>query len=303
MNKVVVIGSINLDTVLKMKKLPKPGETVHSKEVFTSGGGKGANQAIASQRSGAETYFIGAVGNDESGELLLDLLSQENVDISQINRIEKERTGSAIVMVDDGGENSIIIHSGANNHVCLKNKKVIEIIENSDFLVSQFEINIDVIIEAFKIAKNAGVKTILNPAPAIEEIPVSLLENTDILIPNQTEAESITGIKLDSQQQLEVAAKEMQDYGIDVVVITLGQQGAYYLTDTMNGIVPAQQVKAIDTTAAGDTFIGALAAILKKDYQNLQVAINYASHASAITVQRLGAQPSIPYKNEIENTL
>lgn len=303
MNKVAVIGSINLDTVLRMGKFPKPGETVHSKEVFTGGGGKGANQAIASQRSGAETSFIGAVGNDESGELLLDLLSQEGVDISQINKLEKERTGSAIVMVDNYGENSIIIHSGANNHVNLKNRQVIKTIETSDFLISQFEINLDVIIEAFKIAKKAGVKTILNPAPAIKEIPVSLLENTDILIPNQTEAESITGIKLDSQQQLEAAGNEMQDYGIDVVVITLGQQGAYYLTDTMSGIIPAQQVTAIDTTAAGDTFIGALAAVLRKDYQNLQAAINYASHASAITVQRLGAQPSIPYKNEIENTL
>lgn len=303
MNKVVVIGSINLDTVLRMEELPKPGETVHAKEVFTSGGGKGANQAIASQRSGAETHFIGSIGNDESGQLLLDLLAQEGVDVSKISKLNKARTGSAIVMVDDQGENSIIIHSGANNHVELKNPQIIETIETSDFLISQFEINVDVIIEAFKIAKNAGVKTILNPAPAMKEIPIELLKNTDILIPNQTEAESITGIRLDSQEQLEKAGKMIQMYGVEVVLITLGQKGAYFLTKSSSGTVPAQQVIAIDTTAAGDTFIGALAAILQKDCQNLQAAIYYASHASAITVQRLGAQPSIPYKNEVEATL
>lgn len=303
MNKVTVLGSMNLDTVLRMEKLPRPGETVHSKEVFTSGGGKGANQAIAAQRSKAEISFIGAVGKDESGELLIELLAQDGVDVSQISRLEKERTGSAIVMVDDSGENSIVIHSGANDHVSLRNKKTMEIIENSDFLVSQFEINTDVIIEAFKIAKKAGVKTVLNPAPAMVNIPEELLKNTDILIPNQTETESITGMKLDAEEHLQVAGKKIQAQGVELVIITLGQKGAYFMNDSVSGIIPAQVVNAIDTTAAGDTFIGALIAVLAKDYQNLQEAISYASHASALTVQRLGAQPSIPYQEEINLTL
>jgi ribokinase len=300
MNKVTVLGSINLDTTIRMARLPKPGETVHSDEVFSSGGGKGANQAIAAQRSKAKTYFIGAVGNDDSGKLLVDLLSQDGVDTSGIKMIEKERTGSAIVMVDAQAENSIVIHSGANNKVTLEDQPLVtEIIETSDFLISQFEINMEAIIEAFKIAKKAGVKTILNPAPAIKEIPVALLQHTDILIPNQSEAELISGIEINSAEQLQQVGEKIQAYGVELVIITLGKQGSYFLSNADTGNVPAQVVKAVDTTAAGDTFIGALAARLKPDYSNLQEAIHYASCASAITVQRFGAQPSIPYADEV----
>ncbi|WP_265457949.1 ribokinase [Enterococcus sp. HY326] len=300
MNKVTVLGSINLDTTIRMKQLPKPGETVHSKELFSSGGGKGANQGIAAQRSGAMTTFIGAVGNDEAGKLLLDLLSQDGIDISGIRTLENERTGSAVVMVDDVGENCIVIHSGANEKVSLPNSNwLIHQIQNSDFLIAQFETNLNVIIQAFKIAKENGIKTILNPAPGTNRIPRELLQNTDILIPNETEVEIITGLTVQTEENLETAAKEILKYGVEVVIITLGSRGSYYFSQNGSGIIAAQKVQAIDSTAAGDTFIGALAAVLKADYSNLVSSIEFASHASAITVQRYGAQPSIPYLKEI----
>lgn len=300
MNKLTVVGSINLDTTIRMKRLPKPGETVHSYETFSSGGGKGANQAIAARRSLAETYFIGAVGKDDSGEMLMDLLAQDGVDTQGIRILENERTGSAIVLVDDSAENSIVINSGANTKINLDEvAKAAELITTSDYIVAQLEINMDAITQAFQIAKKAGVKTVLNPAPASNSIPECLLKNTDIVIPNQTEAELMTGIKIHSEQQLEDVAKKIKSYGIELVIITLGARGSYYYSDKGTGFISAQKVSAIDTTAAGDTFIGALTAKLQKDYSNLREAIDYASKASALTVQRFGAQPSIPYANEV----
>lgn len=301
MNKVTVLGSVNLDTTIRMNRLPIPGETVHSNEIFSSGGGKGANQAIAAQRSNADTAFIGAVGNDEQGRLLLELLDQDGINTSGVQIIENDRTGSAVVMVDELAENSIVIYSGANKKINLDGCTVAdEIIAESDFLVSQFEINMDVIIEAFKMARVSGVRTILNPAPALETIPAELLRNTDILIPNQSEAERITGIKIDSDEQLSLAANKIKENGVDVVIITLGSKGSYYMHGEKTGKIPAHVVQAVDTTAAGDTFIGALAANLATDFSNLEDAILYASKASSITVQRYGAQPSIPYANEID---
>lgn len=301
MNKVTVLGSVNLDTTIRMNRLPIPGETVHSNEIFSSGGGKGANQAIAAQRSNADTSFIGAVGNDEQGKLLLDLLDQDGINTKGVQVIQNDRTGSAVVMVDELAENSIVIYSGANKKINLDECAVAgEIIAESDFLISQFEINMDVIIEAFKIAKKAGVRTILNPAPALDEIPAELLRYTDILIPNQSEAERITGIKIDTDEQLHAAANQIKEYGVEVVIITLGSKGSYYMLEEKTGEIPAQVVQAVDTTAAGDTFIGALAANLAVDFSNLEESIVYASKASAIAVQRYGAQPSIPYAKEID---
>ncbi|WP_099224886.1 ribokinase [Listeria costaricensis] len=304
MNKVTILGSINLDTTLRMNQLPKPGETVHSYEAFSNGGGKGANQAIAARRNRAETSFIGAVGNDEAGKLLVDLLSQDGVDISGIRILEKEKTGSAIVMVDDQAENSIVIHSGANHQIVIeKTEQIVRFLEKSDFLISQFEINLEAITKAFELAKGLGVKTILNPAPAMKNIPETLLLNTDIFIPNKSEAEMITGIDIKGEQELYQASKKIQDLGAELVIITLGNKGSYFLKGTKTGRVPARVVKPVDTTAAGDTFIGALAAVLKKDYSNLKEAIEYATCASALAVQRFGAQSSIPYADEVTQSM
>lgn len=300
MNTITVVGSINLDRTIRVHQMPKPGETIHTKEVFSSGGGKGANQAVAAKRSGAKTHFIGGIGNDEAGQVMFDLLNQEEIDTSGVIELENQATGQAYIMIDNQGENSIMIHSGANNAFTTDHVKRYEpIIRESDFLIGQLESAVDSTIEAFEIARKAEVVTILNPAPAFEALPAALLKATDIIVPNETETEILTGIKITDEASMKQAAQRLHDLGIAVVIITVGSKGAFYHTEKNSGMVPAFKVNAVDTTAAGDTFIGSMSSVLKKDFSNLEAAIRYANKASSIAVQRFGAQPSIPYKNEI----
>lgn len=300
MNTITVVGSINLDRTIRVTHMPKPGETMHTKEVFSSGGGKGANQAVAAKRSEAKTHFIGGIGNDESGQVMLDLLKQEKINVNGIATLENQATGQAYIIVDEQGENSIMIHAGANNAFTpdhIRNYQ--STIEASDFLIAQFESAIDSTIEAFNIAREANVVTILNPAPAFSNVPQELLKVTDMIVPNETETEILTGITITDEASMEQAAKVLHDLGIQVVIITVGSKGAYYHTTKKSGMVPAFKVNAVDTTAAGDTFIGSMSSVLKKDFSNLEEAIRYGNKASSITVQRFGAQPSIPYKKEM----
>jgi len=301
MNTITVIGSINLDRTIRVKQMPKPGETMHTKEIFSAGGGKGANQAVAAKRSEAVTNFIGAIGNDEAGEMMRELLSEEGIELAGVQSLEKQATGQAYIIVDDQGENSIMIHSGANNAFTPKQVQAhADLIKASDFVVAQFESTLESTIEAFTIAREAGVKTILNPAPALENVPEELLKVTDMIIPNETETEILTGIKVTDEASLKAAADHLHQLGIEAVIITIGSKGAFYDVQDRNGIVPAFKVNAVDTTAAGDTFIGAMSSVLKKDFSNLEQAIEYGNQASSLTVQRFGAQPSIPYKNELK---
>lgn len=300
MNTITVIGSINLDRTIRVKQMPKPGETMHTKEIFSAGGGKGANQAVAAKRSEAATNFIGAIGNDEAGEMMRELLSEEGIELSGVQTLEKQATGQAYIIVDDQGENSIMIHSGANNAFTPEQVKAhADVIKASDFVVAQFESTLESTIEAFSIAREAGVKTILNPAPALEQVPEELLKVTDMIIPNETETEILTGIKVTDEASLKAAADHLHQLGIEAVIITIGSKGAFYDVQGRNGIIPAFKVNAVDTTAAGDTFIGAMSSVLEKDFSNLEEAIKYGNKASSVTVQRFGAQPSIPYKNEL----
>lgn len=301
MNTITVIGSINLDRTIRVKQMPKPGETMHTKEIFSAGGGKGANQAVAAKRSEAITNFIGAIGNDEAGELMRELLSEEGIELAGIQKLENQATGQAYIIVDDQGENSIMIHSGANNAFTPKHVQAhTDLIKASDFIVAQFESTLESTVEAFTIAREAGVKTILNPAPALKNVPEELLKVTDMIIPNETETEILTGIKVTDETSLKAAADHLHQLGIEAVIITIGSKGAFYDVQDHSGIVPAFKVDAVDTTAAGDTFIGAMSSILDKDFSNLEQAIEYGNKASSLTVQRFGAQPSIPYKNELK---
>lgn len=301
MNTITVVGSINLDRTIRLTHMPQIGETMHTKEIFSAGGGKGANQAVAAKRLGANTYFIGAVGEDEAGKLMLELLSEEEINLDAVAHVKGEATGQAYIMVDDLGQNSIMIHAGANNAFTPAHVQAHQaIIEKSDFIIAQFESHLASTIQAFEIAKKAGVKTILNPAPAMEKVPEELLRLTDIIIPNETETEILTGVKITDEASMQKAAQKLHDLGIEGVIITVGSKGAYYDVHGENGIVPAFKVEAKDTTAAGDTFIGALSTVLKKDLSNLQAAISYGNQASSLTVQRFGAQPSIPYLNEMK---
>ncbi|MDV0431996.1 ribokinase [Lactiplantibacillus sp. DA1] len=300
MNTVTVIGSINLDRTIRVKNMPKPGETIHTKEIFSAGGGKGANQAVAAQRSEAKTHFIGAVGDDDAGKTMLDLLTQEKINLAGITKMTNQSTGQAYVTVDDAGENQIMIHGGANMAFTPDDVKVHrDIIEASDFVVAQFESAVDSTVEAFRIAQAAGVKTILNPAPAMEKVPAELLAVTDMIVPNETETETLTGIAITDEASMMKASAALHALGISAVIITIGSKGAFYDIDGRHGIIPAFKVEAVDTTSAGDTFIGAMSSVLNKDFSNLEDAIRYGNRASSIAVQRFGAQPSIPYKNEI----
>lgn len=300
MNTVTVIGSINLDRTIRVKNMPKPGETIHTKEIFSAGGGKGANQAVAAQRSGAKTHFIGAVGDDDAGKTMLDLLTQEKINLAGITKMMKQSTGQAYVTVDDAGENQIMIHGGANMAFTPDDVAAHrDIIEASDFVVAQFESAVDSTVEAFKIAQAAGVKTILNPAPAMEKVPAELLAVTDMIVPNETETETLTGIAITDEASMMKASAALHELGISAVIITIGSKGAFYDINGRHGVIPAFKVEAVDTTSAGDTFIGAMSSVLDKDFSNLEDAIRYGNRASSIAVQRFGAQPSIPYKNEI----
>ena len=300
MNKVTVIGSINLDRTIRVKEMAKPGETIHASEVFSAGGGKGANQAVAAKRSGAKTAFIGAVGNDDAGKTMRELLGYEEIQLDGIAELDKVATGQAYIVVDEKGENSIMIHAGANGKITPEH--VVEhadLIKESDFVIAQFESDLASTIKAFEVAHQAGVKTILNPAPAMRTVPEELLKTTDVIAPNETETEILTGIKVVDEESMQKAADKLHALGIKVVLITIGSKGSFYSMDGQSGIVPAFKVKAVDTTAAGDTFIGTLSTVLKPDFSNLVEAITYGNKASSLTVQRFGAQPSIPYKHEL----
>ena len=225
MNTVTVIGSINLDRTIRVENMPKPGETIHTKEIFSAGGGKGANQAVAAQRSGANTHFIGAVGDDAAGKTMLDLLTQEKINLAGITKMTNQSTGQAYVTVDDAGENQIMIHGGANMAFTPADVEAHrDIIETSDFVVAQFESAVDSTVEAFKIAQAAGVRTILNPAPAMEKVPAELLAVTDMIVPNETETETLTGIAITDEASMLKASAALHALGISAVIITIGDR-------------------------------------------------------------------------------
>ncbi|WP_179395614.1 ribokinase [Lacticaseibacillus absianus] len=300
MNTITVVGSINLDRTIRVTQMPKPGETMHTQALFSAGGGKGANQAVAAKRAGAKTHFIGAVGADDAGRTMRELLAQAAIDITGVVTVS-EATGQAYIIVDDHGENSIMIHAGANAAFTPAQVAAhAEVIRGSDFVIAQLESSLPSTIKAFELARAAGVKTILNPAPALKEVPAALLRVSDMIVPNETETEILTGIKVTDEASMQAAASALHALGIAAVIITVGAHGAYYDVAGRHGIVPAFPVKAVDTTAAGDTFIGAMSSVLAPDFSNLEAAITYANRASSLTVQRFGAQPAIPYAREIQ---
>ena len=294
-NKVVVLGSLNVDTTLHIDQMPKPGETISARSKTNSAGGKGANQAVAAARSGAITSFIGQVGDDGNG-LKNDRINTDHVAVDQAHG-----TGSAVILLDSQGQNSIMVYGGANQAMETGMlAKSESLIESADILISEFETPQEVTYEAFKLAKKHGVTTILNPAPASKIID-GLLEVTDLIVPNETESATLTGIEVNDTASMDANADKFAQMGIAHLIITVGDRGAYYHTPSDSGFVPAFKVQAKDTTAAGDTFIGAFSSKVNQDLSNIEEALVYAQQASSITVQRLGALPSIPTAAEIEN--
>lgn len=302
MNKICVLGSMNMDLVLKVKDMPKVGETILSKSFQKIAGGKGANQAVAAKRSGSEVFMISKIGKDENGRELRDKLVEDNIDVKYVFEDEVEPTGIALIMVNDNGNNSIIVNAGSNMTLTKEEiHSAEEAIKESEIIISQFETPEDITIEAFKIAKENGKVTILNPAPA-KKIKEELLKYTDIIVPNETEAELLTGIEIKDIEDAKEAGKIFLEKGVKFVIITLGENGAALIGKDFCEIVPAYKVNAIDTTAAGDSFIGGLSS--KLDAKNLgretlSKAIRFGNKVSSIAVQRRGAQPSIPFVDEV----
>ena len=303
-NHVTIVGSLNVDTTMKVKRMPLPGETIAALSKTNAAGGKGANQAVAAARSGAETAFVGQVGDDAGGKMMINDLNDNNVDTTGIHVDDQAGTGSAAILLDESGQNSILVYGGANQQLSVKEvEDARDQIAAADFVIAQFETPIEATIEAFKIAKKKGAITILNPAPAIEKIPAELLKHTDLITPNETESAKITGIEIKSDADLVANAQKLHDLGVKNVVITYGDKGAYISSPDIQKLVSPFKVDAIDTTGAGDTFIGFLAGNLKKDLSNLEEAAKIASRASSIAVQRLGAQPSIPTAKEVQDLM
>ncbi|WP_047769372.1 ribokinase [Limosilactobacillus panis] len=302
-NKVVVLGSINVDTTYHVERFPQPGETISAKSKSSAPGGKGANQAVAAVRSGAQTSFVGAVGSDNEGSYMLEALKENNIDVHHIMVDKYHGTGTAAITLDANGQNDIMIYGGANQAMTTDVLAGIEdVLDGADFLISQFETPQEVTLAAFKLAKEHGVTTILNPAPAHDIIP-ELLSYTDVIAPNESECALLTGIEVADEESMLKSAEYFQKRGVKHLLITLGSRGVFYATPEGHGLVPAFKVKAVDTTAAGDTFIGALSSQLKDDLSNVADALVYAQRASSLTVQQMGAMPSIPTADKVKAAL
>ena len=299
-NKVVILGSTNVDQFLTVERYAQPGETLHVEEAQKAfGGGKGANQAIATARMQADTTFITKIGTDGVADFILEDFKVAHIDTSYIIKTAEAKTGQAFITVNAEGQNTIYVYGGAN--MTMTPEDVInakDAIINADFVVAQLEVPIPAIISAFEIAKAHGVTTVLNPAPA-KALPNELLSLIDIFVPNETEAELLSGIKVTNEQSMKDNANYFLSIGIKTVLITLGKQGTYFATKNQSQHIEAYKVNAIDTTAAGDTFIGAFVSRLNKSQDNLADAIDFGNKASSLTVQKHGAQASIPLLEEV----
>ena len=298
----VVLGSINADHILNLENFPRPGETVTGSQYQVAFGGKGANQAVAAGRSGANIAFIACTGDDDTGERVRKQLASDNIDIVPVSEIAGESTGVALIFVNDEGENVIGIHAGANAALSteLVEAQAARIAEASALLM-QLESPLESVLAAAKIAHQNNTTVALNPAPA-RELSDELLALVDIITPNETEAEKLTGIRIESDGDAAKAAQALHDKGIATVIITLGSRGVWASQSGKGQRVPGFRVQAVDTIAAGDTFNGALMTALLEE-KTLPEAIRFAHAAAAIAVTRKGAQPSVPWRKEIDDFL
>lgn len=297
---IFVLGSINMDLVSVAKTMPKNGETLKAEKFYTNPGGKGANQAIAIAKLGGSVKMIGKVGNDEYGAILKENLASFGVDVENVSRAQSS-SGIANIIVANG-DNRIVYTAGAND--CITQEEVDKGLENAksgDIFVTQLEIPIDIVTYAVDVAKQKGMIVILNPAPA-QQLGQDLLCNVDIIVPNETETEIITGTAPDSEVELALAIKNLYKFGVRNVVITMGERGS--IVTYGNNIVPfyARKVEVVDTTGAGDTYVGAIATKLDEGV-DIVSACEYASIASSITVTRSGASQSIPTKREVDEVI
>ncbi len=296
--KIVVIGSSNTDMVINTKKFPATGETVLGGKFFMNMGGKGANQALAAKRLGGEVTFIGKTGNDVFGRKAIGFLKDEGVAVDNIFIDPVNSSGIAMIMVNQDGENSIIVADSSNNTLSPADiQTVLNVIDSGDIILLQLEIPIETVVFVSEYAKKAGKIIILNPAP-VTDIPAELFKNITFITPNENEAEQLTGIKIIDEKSAMKSALALKEKGVENVIITLGPSGAFLLSEDYTGMISAPKVKAVDSTAAGDTFSGALAVAVSSGYR-IENAVRFANFAAALSVTRFGAQNSIPSEKEV----
>lgn len=299
---ILVVGSSNTDMIIKLDRIPRPGETILGGEFVTAAGGKGANQAVGAARAGGKVSFIARVGRDMFGDQAVAGFKKEGINTDHVSLDPAKPSGVALIFVAKDGENSIAVAGGANGGLSPADvDKAKKIFAGAGLLVMQLETPLNAVQAAADLAVKAGVGVVLNPAPA-RVLPGKLLKKISIITPNETEAELLTGIKVDSDAAASKAADKLLARGVKTVIITLGSRGAFVAGDGVRKLVPGFKVKAEDTTAAGDTFNGALAVALVEG-KSLVDAVRFANAAAAISVTRLGAQTSVPTRKEIEKLL
>jgi len=298
--KLVVLGSVNADHILQVGNFPRPGETVvgHGYQVIP--GGKGANQAVAAARLGADVSFLACVGDDDFGARMIERFRDDGIDTSGVMSMADTPTGIAFIQIVSSGENCIAISPEANGNFT---PDILEqnmgLIRSADMVLMQLEIPLETIEIAAREAQKSGAVVVLNPAPA-QPLPDSLLSNLSMITPNETEAELLTGIKVENESDAHKAAKILHDKGVETVILTLGEKGAYLSSSEGSRLVEGYDVRAVDSTAAGDTFNGALVAALQQG-KDVYAAIEFAHAAAAISVTRIGAQTSIPGIEEVND--
>lgn len=306
MSHIVVVGSLNMDLVVEVPTIPRPGETVLGKNFATFPGGKGANQAVAAARLGASVLLIGRVGTDSFGDQLLNNARAEGIDVTHVGVDPEAATGVAMISVDAAGQNSIAVASGANYQLTAMHvREAWGQIGHVDTLIMPLETPLETIATAAGLARESGARVVLNPAPA-RPLPNDLLSLVDVLVPNEPEAAQLTGMPVTNEDEVREAAQCLLGLGIGNVVLTLGARGALALAGSQRTLtelhLDPHQVNVVDTTAAGDAFVAALAVALGEGMP-LAEAASFANAAGALTVTKPGAQPSLPFRAEVEQLL
>jgi ribokinase len=301
-SKILVIGSTNVDFLIKTDKLPGFGETVTGGVFFQNYGGKGANQAVGAARAGGDVTFVTCLGEDLYADNLMENFKKDGIETSFVFRDRDEATGSALIMLDKDGNNYLSVASGANYkltpaHIDQALKTILE----AEIIVMQMEIPFDTTKYVFELAAKHNKKVLFNLAPA-RPFDVAVLKKTYAFVVNEVEAAMVTGRKVETDEEIKVSANELLKLGCKIAVITLGARGSYVASADFTGFVPAFKVKAVDTTAAGDVYCGSLAVAMVEG-KSLQDSVRFAGAASAISVTRLGAQPSAPHRKEIDELI
>ncbi len=297
---ILVVGSLNTDIVVRAPHFPAPGETIQGEDVATMPGGKGANQAVAAARLGASVAMIGRVGADEFGKNLIQNLKQNGVDSTHVLRDDAAATGAAIIIVDSRGQNSIVLSPGANSKVAEGDVKA-AFFSDASLLLLQFEIPMEAVLHSARLAKKQGLRVLINPAPA-QAVPDELFRNSDFFVPNETELSILTGKPVSGQASAETAARSLVKRGVQNVIVTLGENGALIANKDGAKHIPSFKVDTVDTTGAGDAFIGSLAVALL-ERKSLEDAVQYACACGALAVTKLGAQSSLPLPDEVNQFL